>query len=216
MEITIKEIEDSIKNVFDNSDVLNTETVYEHIEDSENLKLIIFINKLFGEKNNILYTKLVFTVDSGKIKLENNSFLYLYDINCKYTNMDFFDIEDFSKKIDKIFKKEIFGNDLKILSNFIEKPATTINDWFTKHLIKNMSIVSVQYTPDMYIMPCKSLHFTFLININNVDVNFTLTKENNNNYIFSFIINGETITVNKPNLKNIEDTIGSVLKNNFK
>jgi len=216
MEISIKEIEDAIKNVFEEADVLNTDSVYEHIDDSDNQKLIIFINKLFGEKNNILYTKIIFTVDSSKINLTNNSFLYLYDINCKYTNVDFSDIDDFKKKIDKIFKKEIFGNDLKILSNFIEKPAITINDWFSKHLIKNINVMSIKYNPDMYIMPCKSLHFSFIINVNNIDVNFILTKENNDNYIFSFIINDETITLNKPTLKNIDDTIGSILKNKLK
>jgi hypothetical protein len=216
MEITIKEIENSIKNVFKDSDVLNTETVYEQIDDSENLKLIIFINKMFGEKTNILYTKIIFTVDSGKIKLTNNSFLYLYDINCKYTNVDFSDLYEFEKKMNKIFEKGIFGNDLKFLSDFIEKPAIIINDWFSTHLIKNINVMSIKYNPDMYIMPCKSLHFSFTINVNNIDVNFTLTKENNKNYIFTFIINDETVTINKSNLKNIDDTIGTILKNKLK
>jgi len=216
MEITIKEIEDSLKNIFENSDVLNTDSVYEHIDDSENLKLVIFINKLFGEKENILYTKFIFTVDNSKKKLVNNSILYLYDINCKYVSVDFSDLDDFEKKIKKIFKNKRFGNDLIFLSDFIKNPAILINDWFSKHLVKNINIMSIKYNPDMYVMSCKSLHFTFIINVNNMDVEFTLTKENNENYFFTFIINDETITINKSNLKNMDDTIGSTLKNKLK
>ena len=100
MEITIKEIEDSIKNIFKDAEVLNTTSVYEHIEGSDDLKLIIFINKLFQKEISVLYTKLIFVVDYGKKKLVNNSFLYLYDINCKYTNVEFSDTDEFEKKLE--------------------------------------------------------------------------------------------------------------------
>jgi len=216
MEITIKEIESSIKNVFVDADVLNTDSVYEKINDSENLKLVIFINKLFEEKTSVLYTKIIFTVNNSKTKLINNSFLYLYDINCKYTNVDFADTEDFEKKLGNIIKKEKFGSDLKTLSKFIENPAFLINTWLKDNRVNEINILNIKYDPKMYIMPCKSLFFSFVINVNNMDVTFNLSKEKGNTYVFSFQINDETINIEKPNLKTLVETIGQTLKNNLK
>ena len=66
------------------------------------------------------------------------------------------------------------------------------------------------------IMPCKSLQFTFLISVNNIDISFTLKKESNEIYNFSFQINDNIINIDKPNLNTLVDTIGTVLKNNLK
>ena len=74
MNISIKEIETSIKEILYDSDVLNTESVYEKIENSDDLKLVIFFNKLFSEDNSILYTKLIFKVNQEKTNLVKNSF----------------------------------------------------------------------------------------------------------------------------------------------
>jgi len=216
MEISIKEIERSIKNVFSGAEVLKTNSVYESIDDSDNLKLIIFINKLFEKNISVLYTKLIFVVDSKKINLVNNSFLYLYDINCNYSNVDFTDTDDFEKKLKNIIKNEKFGTDLKILSKFIEYPAFSINEWFKKNLISALSITNVKYDPKMFIMPCKSLFFSFKITVNNIDIDFTIKKENNETYIFTFNINDEIINIEKPNLKTLISTIGTTLKNNLK
>ena len=216
MEITIKEIESSIKKVFNGAEILNTESVYESINDSDNLKLIIFLNKLLDKTISVLYTKLIFIVNDGKSKLINNSFLYLYDINCNYVNVDFTDTMDFEKKLGRIIKHEKFGNDLKVLSKFIESPAFLINEWFKKNKINEISVTNVKYDPKMYIMPCKSLQFTFLISVNNIDIPFTLKKESNEIYNFSFQINDNIINIDKPNLNTLVDTIGTVLKNNLK
>ena len=216
MEITIKEIESSIKKVFNGAEILNTESVYESINDSGNLKLIIFLNKLLDKTISVLYTKLIFIVNDGKSKLINNSFLYLYDINCNYVNVDFTDTMDFEKKLGRIIKHEKFGNDLKVLSKFIESPAFLINEWFKKNKINEISVTNVKYDPKMYIMPCKSLQFTFLISVNNIDIPFTLKKESNEIYNFSFQINDNIINIDKPNLNTLVDTIGTVLKNNLK
>lgn len=216
MEISIKEIEDSIKSIFKDADVLNTDSVYEHINDSEDLKLVIFINKLFDADVSVLYTKIIFVVDSSKKKLKNNSFLYLYDINCKYTNVEFSDTEDFEKKLKSIIDNKKFGNDLKALSKFIESPAMLINEWLKENRVNEINVLNVKYDPKMYIMPCKSLSFSFVMDINNVEIEFSISKENNENYEFSFLINGETITENKPNLKTLVPTIGTILKNKMK
>jgi hypothetical protein len=215
MEITIKEIESSIKNVFENAEVLNTDSVYEQIDDSSNLKLVIFINKLFEEKISVLYTKIIFVVDSDKIKLVNNSFMYLYDINCKYTNIDFSDTEEFEKKLKNIIEKEKFGNDLKILSKFVEKPAFLINNWLKDNKTNEINVLSVKYNPKMYIIPCKSLNFSFNMNVNNNNIQFNIKKEKDSVFIFSFLINDETTNIEKPNLKTLVETIGTTLKNKF-
>jgi hypothetical protein len=216
MEISIKEINDSIKNVFGDADVLKTDSVYEHIEDSDNLKLVIFINRLLQDEISVLYTKFIFVVNGDKTHLINNSFMYLYDINCKYNNVEFSDTDDFQKKIKSIIKNEKFGNDLKTLSKFVENPSFSINAWFKDNRQNELNVLSVKYDPKMYIMPCKSLSFSFQININNIQVSFTLSKESNNSYIFSFNINDEIINVEKPNLRTLVETIGTTLKNKLK
>ncbi|NPV12856.1 MAG: hypothetical protein HPY57_13880 [Ignavibacteria bacterium] len=214
MEITIKNIEKSIKKILGDSDILNSDSVYEHIDGSDNLKLVIFINKMFGE-NTILYTKLIFKVNNGKTKLINNSFLYLYDINCQYVNVDFSDINDFEKKLKSIFHNNKFGPDLKILSDFIEKPAFLINDWFKKNHINEINVSNVKYEPKAYIIPCKSLFFPFIISANNIDIPFSIKKEHSE-YMLSFQINSETINVELNNLKNLIQNIGITIKNKLK
>jgi len=215
MEITIKEIESSIKNVFEESEVLNTDSVYEKIDDSSNLKLVIFINKLFDADVSVLYTKLIFVVDSDKKKLVNNSFLYLYDINCQYTNVDFSDTDDFENRLRQLIEKKNFGPNLKTLSKFIENPAFLINEWLKNNKTNEINVLSIKYDPKMYIMPCKSLDFTFNINVNNIDIKFSIKKEKDGLFIYSFHINDDITTIEKPNLKTLVDTIGTVLKNNF-
>ena len=46
MIITIEDISNSIKEIFKDAEILSTDTVYEKIDDSENLKLVIFFNKI--------------------------------------------------------------------------------------------------------------------------------------------------------------------------
>ena len=215
MEITIKDIEKSIKNVLGDSDVLNTDSVYEHIDGSDDLKLVIFINKLFGE-NSILYTKLIFKVNNAKIKLTSNSFLYLYDINCQYVNIDFSDINEFEKKLKSIFEKNKFGIDLKTLSEFIEKPAFLLNKWFKENHINEINISNVKYEPKAYIIPCKSLSFSFIINTNNMEIPLTLKKEGNGSYVLNFKINDDTINTELTNLTTLIQNICMTIKNKLK
>jgi len=215
MNITIEEVEKSLKKIFGNSDILNTESKYEHIDgESNKQKLVIFFNKIFGDHESILYTKFIFITDIEKVNLVSNSFLYLYDINCQYNNVDFDDIVDLENKLDDIIKKNKFGKNIKILSEFIEKPTFLINDWLKKNKINNFSVTSIKYNPKIHITPCKSLFFSFKMNINNIDIDFTITK--NMEFTFSFVINQETITIEKQNLNTLIETIGDTLKNNIK
>jgi len=214
MNITIEEIETVIKEVFDKSDVLNTSSVYEKIPNEENkLKLVIFFNKIFGDHDAIIYTKMIFVTDIDKIHILNNSFLYLYDINCQYNNVEFDDTYDLYNKLYNIISKHKFGKDIKILSEFIEKPSFLINDWLKRNDITKFSITSIKYTPKTHIIPCKSLSFSFNININNIDIPLNILKSDK--ILYSFIINKKNINIEKQNLNTLIETIGDTLKNNI-
>ena len=108
MTITIEEVETTIKEVFGNSDILNSTSIYEKIpNETERLKLVIFFNKIFGEQDAIIYTKLIFVTDIDKINILNNSFLYLFDINCQYNNIEFDDIEELKQKLENIISNTV-------------------------------------------------------------------------------------------------------------
>ena len=62
--ITIEEINDAIKKVFKDEKIYDVSSVYEKIEDSDDLKLVIFLNKLYYKTTVLLYSKLIFVVDS--------------------------------------------------------------------------------------------------------------------------------------------------------
>ena len=217
MNISIQEISEALKELFKNTQIQNTEHVYEKIDGSENLKLIVFINRMLENKINVFYTKVLFVVDKDKKYLINNGFSYLFDINCEYVNVDFEDIDDFKKKIKNVFTNQKFGNNIKILSEFIEKPSFLINDWLSKNKITNFSVYGLKYEPKIYIVPCKSLSFTFMLDINNTnEVELIIRKEKDGLFIYSFKMNNETVSVEKPNLSTLVETIGDVLKNNIK
>lgn len=212
----IKEVEKIIKDVLGDADILNTENVYEKIEGSDNLKLVIFFNKIFHQKHSVLYTKLIFVTNPDKTEISQNSFLYLYDINCIYNSVEFSDTTDLKKKLKNIFTKELFGPNLKSLNEFIEKPAFLINEWLKDNRINDINISNVQYKPKMFIVPCKSIFFSFILTVNNTDVELTITKEGSEQFNLAFTILNNIINVEKSNLKSLIETIGETLKNNIK
>lgn len=211
--ISIKEIDDAIREIFDDNEALNVETVYE--KEGENYKLILFFHKLYMNEANVLYTKLMFLVDGEKTNLLKNSFMYLYDINCIYRNVEFSDLNEFKEKLTDIFKKEKFGIDIKILSKFMDYPATLINDWLYDNTENVFSVSSIKYSPKVTIIPCKYLSFDFKIEVNNVEIGFTLVKDGKNDYRYEFVFPEGTEKVSKPNLKDFVSTIGLTLKNNI-
>ena len=216
MKISIKEIEEALKEVFKGTAIQNTESVYEKIEGSDNLKLIIFINRMLNNSINVFYTKLIFVVDKEKKYLINSAFSYLYDINCVYYRIDFNDIEELKSKLKNIFTKNKFGKTIEILSKFIEKPTFLINEWFSKNEVKDISVLGLKYEPKINIMPCESLSFNFVMNVNNTtDVELIIRKEKEGSFVYNFKINDENITVEKPNLSTLIETIGDTLKNNL-
>ena len=194
MKISIDDINRAIKDTIGNTLILDNSSVYEKVENSDNLKLIIFLNKLFYKQTSVLYTKLIFVVNKEKTYLISNSFMYLYDINCIYKNVEFEDVEDFKKKLKDILNNDKFGVNIKILSEFIKTPALLINNWFSKNDITEISVMGLKYDPKILIVPCSSLFFSFTINLNNNEtVELTITKEKENMYVYNFKIQDQVL-----------------------
>lgn len=217
MNILISDLENKIKSVFNSTKVLSVDSVYEKIDNSNDLKLVIFMNKVLYNDINIIYTKLIFIVNGDKSKLTKNYFTYLYDINCEYVRIEFEDLEDFSKKIQNIFKKKKFGDDIKILSKFIKSPAVLVNDWLNENEVSDLSVTGFKYEPKIKIMPCKSLFFSFTINLsNNQIIDLEIYKEKDSFYFFKFNILQKYFTVEQKNLNNLVSIVGDALKNKVK
>ena len=98
MNISIEELVNKIKSIFDTTKVLSVDTIYEKISNSDELRLVISINKILYDDINIIYTKFIFTTDNMKSKLTKNYFTYLHDINCEYIRIDFSNLDDFENK----------------------------------------------------------------------------------------------------------------------
>lgn len=216
MDIIIGDLVNKIKEVFDSTKVLSVESVYEKIENSNDLRLIISMNKILYDDVNIIYTKLIFTSDNTKSRLTKNNFTYLYDINCEYVRVSFVNLDDFSTKISNIFKENKFGEDIKILSKFVKSPSTLINTWFEENDITDLSVINVK-EEKISITPCKSLSFDFKIDLNNnKTINLNISKDSGGEYIFKFEIFNNIYEDKQPNLKSLVETIGDNLKNKIK
>lgn len=214
MEIIISDLVDAINRGFNSTKVLSVDTVYEKIENSTDLKLVIFLNRVLYSDINIIYTKLIFIVDGSKYKLNKNYFTYLYDINCEYVRVDFEDLEEFKSKIKEIFKENKFGDDIKILSKFIKSPAVLVNEWLSENDVTDISVTGFKYEPKIKIMPCKSLFFSFGINLSTEQsIELEISRENQDFYLFKFKILDNYITVEQENLNNLVKVIGETLKN---
>lgn len=181
--ILIDNINNAIREIFDDTKLESIESVYEKIDNSSDLKLIIFFHNIYYNNTNIIYNKLIFITDKTKTKIIENSFLYLYDINDNYTKMLFTDIADFKTKLINIFDKKMFGNDIKQLSDFMKSPVSLINNWLADNKVVDKSVYNFKYEPKLRIMPSKSLFFNFEMNLDDkYDINIILNKNSNHNF----------------------------------
>jgi hypothetical protein len=175
--ISLSDVENVIKEIFDDTKVSSVSTLYEE-EDGEN-KLIITINNLFYEETNIIHTKFVFYTDKKKSKLEHNYFHYQYDINCNYKKVNFIDISELQKKLQDILNNRNFGRDIKILSDLSITIASDVNKLLQEKDINNISIYTITYIPIVDAVPCDSLTFRFDINIDDIRTIKMIIKKNN-------------------------------------
>lgn len=218
MKIKISEIEQAFKEVFEEEEgvVKSVETVYELSEDEDFYKLVISIHGLSVEDSSIIHTKFIFKSDLEKRYIIEDSFIYLYDINCVYHRINFDNIIDMKQKIEDIIESRNFGEDIQILSDFIEAPAMFLNYYMRREKITEYSVFDVKYEPKFKTTPCERTSFDFEVDVNNnykIDVSITKTdKENedeNDKYKFQFKFMDDIQTVESDTLRNIHFFIGS-------
>lgn len=218
MKVKIERIEELFKEIFDTEEgiVQSVETLYETPDNGDFLKLIISIHGLSTEDSNIIHTKFIFKSNKDKTHLISNSFIYLYDINCVYHQIEFDGDSDLKSKIEHIVKTNNFGKNIIILSDFIDSPAMFLNFYLKKSNITEYSVFDVEYTPKFKTTPCQSTTFDFKIDINN-NYKFDLSiskiepddKTESPKYKFQFKLMDYIKTIEEPTLKNIHYTIGA-------
>jgi hypothetical protein len=217
MDIKISEIQDLVREVFEDEDGLanSVDSVYELSPDEDFYKLVISIQGLETEDVSIIHTKFIFKVDLGKNHLIENSFIYLYDINCVYHKIEFDNTLDLKTEIEDIIESNNFGQDIQILSDFIEAPAMFLNYYMRRAKITEYSVFDVEYQPKFKTQPCDKTTFDFKININN-NYNMELTvykidrdgKDEVDTYKFQFKFMDEIETFESDTLKNLHYFIG--------
>jgi hypothetical protein len=216
MDILISDLVERINKIFNDTKVLSVDSVYEKINGTSDLRLVIPINRILYDDINVIFTKIIFTSDKNKIKLTKNEFTYLFDINCEYVKIYFNDIDDFGEKIKNIFKNNKFGDDLKVLSKFIKSPSTLINTWFKDNKISDLSVINV-IIEKIPILPCEELFFEFNIDLNNNQkVNLKVYKIKDKEYVFKFNIFDNIYEEKESSLNRFVEIIGNSLKNKIK
>lgn len=218
MKTKISEIESAFKEIFEEEDgkVSSVESVYELSDNEEFYKLVISVHNLSTTDTLIIHTKFIFKTDLEKINLIDNSFIYLYDINCVYQKVEFKNIIELKNKVEDIIESNDFGSDIQILSDFIEAPAMFLNYYMKRAKITDYSIFEVIYNPKFKTTPCDKVTFDFEVNINNnYRIFLSISKkerskeENFDTYKFQFRFLDEYDTVESDTLQNIHFMIGS-------
>jgi hypothetical protein len=218
MDIKISEVEEVFLELFEkNEDVVvsSVETLYETPEDGDFLKLVITIHGLSAEDISIIHTKFIFKTDTNRVNLVENSFIYLYELNCVYHKIEFENIVDLKKKVEDIIDSNDFGQDLQILSDFIEAPSMFLNYYMRRADITDYSIFEVEYEPKFKHTPCDKTTFDFKLNINNqYDMELSIRKmeksseEDVDKYKYQFRFMDEIETFETDTLKNMHFFIG--------
>ena len=121
-----------------------------------------------------------------------------------------------NKKIDDIIESNNFGEDIQILSDFIEAPAMFLNYYMKRAKITEYSVFEVEYEPKFKMVSCDKTTFDFDININNnYNMQLSISKierkneDDIDNYKFQFRFLDEYKTITNDTLNNIHFIIGS-------
>lgn len=217
MSIRISEIEEAFKEIFEEEKgvVSSIDVVYELSKKEDYYKLVMSIQGLSTQDTSIIHTKFIFKVDIDKRHLVDNSFIYLFDINCVYHRIDFDNTIDLKKKVEDIIESKDFGEDLQILSDFIEAPAMFLNYYMRRDDVTDYSVFDVEYEPKFKVLPCEKTTFDFVININNnYKIELSIRKvdavddEDEDSYKFQFKFMGEIETHETDSIKNLHFFIG--------
>lgn len=217
MRTQIYEIEKIFKEIFESEDglVRTVDSVYELSNDEKYYKLVISIHGLSTRDQSIIHTKFIFKSDLDKKYLIDESFSYLYDINCIYHKIEFSGYLDLKTKISDIIESDNFGEDIKMLSDFIESPAIFLNYYMKKHGITEYSIFDVEYEPKFKTTPCDKTTFDFKFNINNnykIELSiYKIDREDADGYDvykFQFKFMDDVVTFENDSIKNLHSFIG--------
>jgi len=215
MQIKISEIESLFKKILEEAKVQSVDSLYEIPEGTDFHKLVISLHEITTDDVGIIHTKFIFKVDTERRHLVENSFIYLYDLNCNYHKINFKDLSQLENKIKDIFESADFGEDLTILSDFLEAPAMFLNYYMMRADITGYSIFDVKYAPKFKHAPCDEMTYDFKISVNNsYNIDISVKKVDNAEdeaptykITFKFLDNIET--VESDTLKNIHFRIGS-------
>ena len=216
--VRIAEIEQTFKDIFEEEGLVQSvETTYEMSGDEEFYKLVISVHGLSIEDTLIIHTKFIFKTDLEKRNIIDNSFIYLYDINCNYHKVDFNNIVDMKNKIEDIIQSNDFGEDIQILSDFIEAPAMFLNYYMRRAKITDYSIFDVKYEPKFKTTPCDKITFDFEVDVNNnykievsiYKVDRKSDEKENDIYRYQFKFMDDIETIENDTIRNIHFTIGS-------
>lgn len=207
------ELQNKIKNIFEETHLLHFKAVLE--EDKNGWNWILTFDKLTSPTTLIIHTRFIFKLDSEKKNLRSNEFLYLYDLNCKYKLVRFEDLDNLSIKINNILEQDIFGSNLMALSELIISPEQSINNYFYEHKIDGYSIYSFDYNPKYTVIPCQELTLDFKFNINNKqDVSLQIQKIKDEKFILSFKYLDKNTKVELDNLDSLIATIALYVERN--
>jgi len=185
-------------------------------DDESYYKLVMSIHGLSVEDTMIIHTKFIFKTDLEKRLVTEDSFTYLYDINCVYHNIGFQGLEDMKTKVEGIVESNNFGDDIKLLSDFIEAPAMFLNHYLRREKVTEYSVHEVIYQPKFKTTPCEETTFDFEVNVNNnhkFDVSISkiendIEDENVDVYRYQFKFMDEVITEESDTLENIHFMMG--------
>lgn len=205
-----------ITDFFADSKVRSTKAVWEKMKDGKNLKWVLTLHNLNWGDALILYTKFILKVAPDKEDLSILQFSYLYDLNCKYHFINFKDESDLKLKLQAIIFNDLFGDDIKSLSQFTENPTMRLNKELSNQNITDYTVFDIDYSPKITVVPCKTSSFDFKFDINNVHkIELNIKKEKEDNYTFTFQFANKHTEVEVSDLSNIEGVIINYIKSNI-
>lgn len=212
MSLTLKQIDETIKEVFDESKVRGVDTVYEK-GNGDFYKLVISLHGLTFEDTIIVHTKLIFKTNLEKTGLVEDVFHYLYDIKCVYKQVRFEsdNVDDLKNKLTDIINSNMFGEDLQALSEFMEQPASRINHHLKEKSVEDFSVYTVDYDPKFKMAPCEEMKFDFDINVNDQhDFHLNIDKQDKI-YKLTFKLMDEIETIESENMLNVSEIVAEQL-----
>lgn len=209
--MNIAEIKNMFDNIFEDIKVKSIKTIYEKTDDDE-FKLIISLH-MIAKDSIIAHTKFIFLVNSEKSKTVENTFSYLYDMNCVYRKVDFNDtISNLKESIIKIIETNDFGKNYKNLNRFIsDTPITNINSILSKNDITTISVYTFIYSPKFKIAPCDKTTYDFIISLSN-GFKITLVLSKDEKFMFTYKFLDITKIFEYDEISNMSNKVASSLK----